>query len=134
MNSDNIPTNKIVLRVELIGSCTLKMSLVYLDKRAMIEKEDVTLTHSNKAYDFFMYSRNTFYLGTNSMRFPSSDNYKINTSHSRTFKNDEERYNYLKRVKNALIDWNDNFKPFKQSADYQKRRKNIIYSDEYWIL
>ncbi|MFA5586837.1 MAG: hypothetical protein WDA02_09980 [Saccharofermentanales bacterium] len=124
--------NKIVLKVELLDKNKLKLTLVYLDKRFISKKGETTI-YSSKNKDFYLYSRTTFSISINSLRFPDETNYKKRkNSYIRSFISDNERYKYLKKLNNTLMEWGNNYNRF--NNDKNLKRNIIKYSDNFWII
>lgn len=124
--------NRLVLKVELLDKNKLKLTLVYLDKRFISKKGEITI-YSSKNKDFYLYSRTTFSISINSLRFPDEINYKKRkNSYIRSFLSDSERYKYLKKLSNTLMEWGNNYNKF--NNDNKLKRNIIKYSDNFWII
>jgi len=125
-------SNKLVLRVQLYNISTIKLTLVYIDKRFLSKNKNLQ-THYCKTSDdesFFIYSKDTFYILFNSLRLPDENNYKSGASITKTFKSNDERYQYLKNLHFALNHWNIH-------ADFKNNlnvKKGIRFNGEFWIL
>lgn len=125
-------TNKLVLRVQLYNTSTIKLTLVYIDKKYLTKNKNLQ-THYCKTPDndsFFIYSKDTFYILFNSLRLPDSDNYKSGANITKTFKNNDDRYKYLRNLYLALNHWN-----IHSTFEYDMNTKRgVRFNGEFWIL
>lgn len=120
---------KIKLKIEFLTNYSIKITLIGLDDR-FISKNNDTLAYSSSLNNFYIYSRNSFWLGVNSIRLPSESNYRPNENYSiRRFFNDKERYDYLYKLKKSLLEWCQNYSRFKNSV-----KSEIIYEGDTWTI
>jgi len=120
---------KIKLKIEFLTNYSIKITLIGLDDR-FISKNNDTLAYSSSLNNFYIYSRNSFWLGVNSIRLPSESNYRPNENYSiRRFFNDKERYDYLYKLKKSLLEWSQNYSRFKNSV-----KSEIIYEGDTWTI
>ncbi|MDY0270434.1 hypothetical protein [Trichloromonas sp.] len=120
---------KIKLKIEFLTNYSIKITLIGLDDR-FISKNNDTLAYSSSLNNFYIYSRNSFWLGVNSIRLPSESNYRPNENYSiRRFFNDKERYDYLYKLKKSLLEWSQDYSRFKNSV-----KSEIIYEGDTWTI
>jgi len=130
-NSDVKTKNRLVLKVELLENNILKIKLIYVD-HIVLSKQNETIMYSNR--DFYFYSKDSFHIGFNSLRFPSFDNYKsCENIHIKRFFSDDDRYQFLKRLNKSLIDWRNNYQKF-VSDDNSNEQKKLKFNGEYWVI
>jgi len=132
-NFNKTVKSRLVLKVEMCEPYMVNITLIYIDKK-FLAKENETLIYSCKKNNFYIYSRNSFFLSINSIRFPNSEHYKSTNKYTRRFFNDKERYDYLKNLSISLSEWGNNYLEFKKDEEYDLRRKKVKFDGKYWIL
>lgn len=126
--------NRLILKIQFINDKSLKMSLVFVDRRLLSEDGDFVYFQSYDI-DFMIYSRNEMKMTDDTLRLPSLSNYEPNISSIFEFENENKMYNWLKKLYNTLNQCNDNFTPFiKDEYSHNRRLKKIKLDGEFWIL
>lgn len=126
-------SNRIVLKINFVINNGIKIDLFHLDPRFLSTDKEF-LHFYTSTFDFLIYSRSQMSVTLNSFRLPDKKTYTYKQSVTRNFDSEEERYNFLKGLHNCLLEWNDNFTPFTKDSSHNNRNKNLIMSNEYWII
>jgi hypothetical protein len=124
--------NRIVLKVNLLENNGIRIDLYHLDPRFITDKEFISFNTTN--FDFLIYSRKKMAISVNSLRLPGKKEYKEHQFIEHKFKNESERYNFLKGLYKCLHEWNDDFTPFTKDSDYERRNRKLIMSGEFWVI
>lgn len=122
-------SNKIVIKLKLIGNSKLEFQLVYLDKRFKASNHGKFLYFKSKITDFHIYSRRTLKISEKILRLPDEIHYKQGEIILRDFHSERERKIFLERLYQGLLEWANNFVDFKQDEN-----NNYTLNGEYWVL
>ena len=124
---------KLQLKVVLVGSKSLRLSLVYVCDEAMKINDSV----DNKLYqdpfnEIVIWSLGDFIFDAIQIRLPQRNRLLYSLTHLHEFKSEEERYNTLKKYYKTLTSWSMNTKMFPNTDTTIKDR--IRLCDTYWIV
>ena len=124
---------KIVLKVELCGSCSTNIQLVSINKD-YVKKENSNdfKYYKNEIYDFVLWSTQDFIFDNRQLRLPDEKNIKKVMSHTHIFSNDKERYAALKKLYNTLGEWAKTIDI--SNGIVSSNWKKIILAGEYWFV
>lgn len=124
--------NKLVLKVELYNTNSIKLSIVFIDKSILTQNNKLRsyFFKVSKDESFYIYSKDTFLILYDSLRLPDINNYKPNVNFIKTFKNNSDRYNYLKKLHFSLNNWNIH----SDNEQCQNNKRSVKFNGEFWIL
>lgn len=127
---------KLMLKVDLIDDDKVDFELVLFDKnRINLNKEyiDAFKSFSTNNSKFLIYLSEVFDFeintSSNIIRFPLNFVSNTRQKHHIKLKNDLSRYNYLKEIKDALIEWSGSI-----MWNANKCVPKISYNGKIWIL
>ncbi|MFW6226127.1 MAG: hypothetical protein ACOC3V_04145 [bacterium] len=129
--------NKFVLKVKLIKESSIRIEFIHWDNRFLsepVEKDNPKFAYFESAdLEFCFYSHDEGYVldyDQFALVVPDSENMKSGYTIEHTFKNDEVRYNFLKRLYKYLQEWYLYWESFRN--DQLPRHKMTVH-DEYWF-
>jgi hypothetical protein len=122
--------NKIVLKIQFIDKLKLKITLVYLGKFFIDGYDSKIKCFTNKDFNFCLYSRQSFVLNDNSVRFPNKKYYDKKEPIEKEFINEEKMYKFLKGLYDCLNEWNEEY----GNEENTTRINKIKLNNEYWII
>jgi hypothetical protein len=129
--------NKFILNIELTKDFGINVEIVLWDKRFLYDPECKNI--KTGLYDFFndgdfmIFSFGEGYISDFQFVIPQLEHYKCNYKLSYNFYDEEERYNYLKKLYNCLNKWGQYWNDILRNQD-------VIYNEEikingpYWIM
>lgn len=126
----NLINNRIVGSVALE---TFVLNIKFLDKDerfegSMIDRRNCLFTSKNGFKIKYMWDEPYGALREDSILFPRLD--KIGFDLKKTFSKDIERYNYLKKLYDALEEWANNWHSFIEDYGYSK----IEINNNTWVI
>jgi len=113
---------------------SFELTLIYVDKRLLTQKDGNFVYFHSNSYDFLLYSRKELRKGENSLRLPSGEKYKHNMKKMFKFSTEREMYMWLKKLHRTINEANDNYTPFVKDPEYVLRPNSMILNGEFWVL
>ena len=122
---------KLMIRVDLVGDKDLKIHLILLDKYFSEQNLQHNLFIANDGYT--IYRGNMFTLfKAGSLHLPKQFLISGNSHSDKiSFASDKERYEYLKRLGKALVEWSNSRFWFGFTSD---DRINLTFRNKVWVL
>ena len=122
---------KLIIRIDLIGDKDLKIHVILLDKYFSERHTTTNLFIANNG--FTIYRGNIFTVfKAGSLHLPKQFLIGGNSHSDKvTFASDKERYNYLKRMGAALIEWSNSC--FWTGFTDETKIK-LTFRDKVWLL
>lgn len=140
INHNTMSGNKFALSVELIGKSDLELEFYHWDKRFLsTEYTDTSKRDYKFAYfqsndeEFCIYSHDKGYIldnGQYGFVVPDEANMKSGAKIKHNFINDDERYDYLKKLYKYLKEFCITCEQFK--SDGKPKHKFVVH-DKFWI-
>lgn len=121
--------NKIVIKIQLLGSKDLKLTLVYLDSRFLATPTGRFLFFKSEKTVFYIYSRKTLAITPVSLRLPTKSNYGKGNSILKNFSNEESRKKWLSKLYQGLLEWSNTSEEFAKDSSV-----TCNFNGEYWIF
>ena len=125
---------KMVLKITLEGTSSVKMKLVSINKK-FVKK------HQSNDFNFFLDEENEFVIwstqdfvfNNRQLRIPDEKHIVENMFHVHEFKNDMDRYDSLKKMHLALQKWSDEM-DLKDVFAKSYNDKKVIITGDYWFV
>lgn len=126
----NKSSNKIILKIQLIGKRKLRISLVYLDPRFRVKRnKGKFLYFKSKVTDLHVYSRGTFRVSKYMIRLPDDENFPNTSPVLIDFDDENDRKEFLEKLYKVLTEWSNFFIDFKEDNLVKVR-----FNGEFWIF
>jgi hypothetical protein len=123
---------KLIMRVDLSGEKDLKIVLILLDKYFNEHHTSTNLFLSNDGFTIYRGNLMTIFQ-TGSIHLPK--NFLIGQSNTyickETFTTEQKRYEYLKRLQRALLEWSNSQFWFGFTSDDKVK---LTFRDKVWLL
>jgi hypothetical protein len=124
---------KMMLEVDLIGTKVVKISIVQLCEEAMREScsLDYRIYVDTKS-NFVIWSYGEFLFNEKEIKLPDVTSRTIKKTHTHTFKDEQERYESLKKMYITLNKWALDTRLFPNTQTLIEDR--IILNGRYWRI
>lgn len=139
--------NKLVMKVGIYNTkylnkkYRLKLKIYFID-------DSFVLNYTKKSNEVYFRASNGFVIYSNSfgkiipeynrLRLPDLFFYNPNDNKDNfityDFETNNERYDYLIKLKNALTEWSTQWEEFKTNEKFKFSSTKILYSDQFWII
>mgnify|MGYP007070564618 CR=1 FL=1 len=121
---------KLILKIDLDGDKGLNMSIILLDKYYSDHYTKTNQFFSKVSFNIIRGEKFTLWKST-SMTLPRNFQIGAKNSAKISFGSDKERYNYLKILKNSLIEWSQS--EFWEGFN-EPEKVRLNFSTRVWVL
>ena len=130
-------TSKMVLKIELKGTSSVKMELVSINTKYVRKlKTNDFCFFEDEENAFVIWSTQDFVFNERQIRIPDTEHLSNDMSWSHDFKQDDKRYIALKKMYTTLQKWStemdDRILTFVSNG--ARLRKKIVIVDNYWFV
>ena len=126
--------NRIILKVKFTSEKSIKLTLVYIDRRFLSTGINDFKYFFDHDENFMLYSYDKFTFTYNALKFPSNSGFKYNETIDIEMESKEKMKMWLLQLYRTLHNWNSNFTDFKKLPDYDDRPSKVNIQKEHWIL
>ena len=126
--------NRIILKVKFTSERSIRLTLVYIDRRFLSTGNNDFKYFFDDAENFMLYSYDKFTFTHNALKLPSNSGFKYNESIDIEMDSSEIMKKWLLKLYRTLHHWNSNYTDFKKLPDYDDRPTKLNIQKEHWIL
>ena len=120
---------KICLNIKLIEDFKIKLKLIHINSIV----SDKTNIYYDSDNNFYIFVYGNLYVNNNVLKLPEKNNIKNDMSITFDFKDDNDRYDYLKTLYNTLQKWTCDKSTFNNHAS-KIYKNNISIIDNFWFV
>ena len=125
------PLPKLVLKIQFIDISSIKMDLVFLNKKYIKnENENNYQYFKNNIDDYILWSAQDFIFDKRQIRLPDETNLSKVMTHVCIFENHKEKYHTLKKLYNTLTSWSE----YDDDVIYSDKKEKIKLKGKYWYV
>jgi len=125
---------KMVLKIKLVGTSSVKMQLVSINKNYVKTPNSNNFNFfQDEENDFVIWSTQDFVFNDRQIRIPDENNIKDLMIHTHDYDHDMHRYDSLKKLYDTLQKWSDEMdlrEIFLNTSD----KKKVIMVGDYWFV